>query len=92
MSIIIERNEWEPEERYYFRSYYGAKPICELTRKGDHWEVLFYRGATHPGPHPYDSFDRAKAHILRYIIPREGTLRRASWLPCSGQHRPLAGR
>ena len=74
MSIIIERNDWEPELRYYFRSCHGATPICELTKKGEHWEVLFYRGATNPGPHVYQDFERAKRHILRYVEPREAEL------------------
>lgn len=73
--IIIERNAWEPEVRYYFRSYHGATAICELTQKGDHWKVLFYRGATHPGPHIYFDFEQAKRHILRYVEPREEELR-----------------
>ncbi len=72
--IVIERNAWEPGVRYYFRSNHGATPICELTQKGDHWEVLFYRGATHPGPHVYFDFEKAKRHILRYVGPREAEL------------------
>lgn len=72
--IIYERNLWEPVEKYYFRSSSGLTPICELSRKSDGWEVLFYRGAEHPGPHSYDSFDRAKAHIVRYLEPREDSL------------------
>ena len=72
--IVYERNLWEPVETYYFRSSNGLNPICELSLKGDSWEVLFYHGATHPGPHPYESFDHAKAHIMRYLAPREALL------------------
>lgn len=72
--IVYERNQWEPVERYYFRSTRGLTPICELARKGEGWEVLFYRGATRPGPHSYASFDHAKAHIMRYLASREELL------------------
>jgi len=74
MSIVYERNEWEPELRYYFRSSFGVTPICELAKKGDHWEVLFYRGATNPGPHVYLDFEKAKRHIFAYLVPRENEL------------------
>jgi len=73
--IVYERNDWEPVERYYFRSTRGLTPICELARQGDGWEVLFYRGASRPGPHPYASFDHAKAHIMRFLATREDELR-----------------
>lgn len=72
--IVYEQNVYESEERYYFRSSNGRTPICELARKGDGWEVLFYRGAAHPGPHPYKDFEHAKAHIMRYLRPREAEL------------------
>ena len=74
MSIIIERNEWEPELRYYVRSTWGRTPICEIAQKGGHWEVLFYRGATNPGPHVYLDFEKAKRHVFRYVEPREAAL------------------
>lgn len=74
MSIVIERHQWEPELRYYVRSTSGATPICEIALKGDHWEVLFYRGATHPGPHVYFDYQRAERHVLRYVEPREAEL------------------
>ncbi len=71
MSIVYERNQWESEEVYYFRSSYGKTHICQVARSGDGWDVLFYRGATNPGPHHYRDFEKAKSHLMRYLGPRE---------------------
>lgn len=73
MCIVYEHLQWEGEV-YYFRSTEGKTPICKVYRKGDGWEVLFYRGPENLGPYPYDLFERAKNHLIRYLVPREKEL------------------
>jgi hypothetical protein len=72
--IVFERNQWEPGETYYFRSTVGSTPICHVARAKMGWELTFYRGAANPGPYPYASFEAAKRHVMRYLIPRERSL------------------
>lgn len=72
--IVYEQNLWEPVETYYFRSSVGKTPICQVARCENGWELLFYRGASNLGPYGYGSFEKAKTHIVRYLIPREASL------------------
>jgi hypothetical protein len=74
MSIVYERNQWEPGEIYYFRSSSGKTPICQVALCGDHWEVLFYRGPENRGPYRYREFGNAKAHLMQYLSSRENDL------------------
>ena len=52
---------------FLFRDTRGATPICRLSRAGGHWEVLFYRGPSNPGPHRMPSFASAKRGISIYL-------------------------
>lgn len=76
--IVYEQNLWESGETYYFRSSMGKTPICRVARCDDGWELLFYRGAANPGPYRYRTFEKAKAHVIRYLRGREDQL--------SGEH------
>jgi hypothetical protein len=72
--IVFERNTWEPQEVYYFRSHHGRTPICEVAKCGDWWVLWFYRGSANPGPYWYRSFEKAKHQVMRYLVPREERL------------------
>lgn len=73
MSIVCEYRHWE-NGTYYFRSTQGTTPICKAYRAGEGWEVLFFRGPNNLGPYSYDSIERAKNHLFRYLEPREEAL------------------
>jgi hypothetical protein len=73
MAIVCESHQWEGDV-YYFRSSYGKTPIAKLYREADRWFLLFYRGATPPGPFEYLSFEKARKQAMRYLRPREQRL------------------
>jgi hypothetical protein len=86
--IIYEAKPYrDGPDVYEFRDTRGETPICRLARTGDHWELLFYRGPSNPGPYRYSSFEHAKRHLDRYLDARGDKL--VGPLNAWSQARPL---